>query len=68
MKKINYIDEFTEWEETFTFSHSIKVRFSETDMFGHLNNTVPFVYFEEERIQFFNMFAEKSQCVGGRGS
>jgi acyl-CoA thioester hydrolase len=53
MKQINYIHDFQEWERTFTFSHPIKVRFSETDMFGHLNNTVPFVYFEEARIEFF---------------
>jgi acyl-CoA thioester hydrolase len=53
MKQINYIHDFQEWEKTFTFSHPIKVRFSETDMFGHLNNTVPFVYFEEARIEFF---------------
>ncbi|HEY9576970.1 MAG TPA: thioesterase family protein, partial [Pseudobacillus sp.] len=34
------------------FFHAIKVRFAETDMFGHLNNTVPFIYFEEARIEF----------------
>lgn len=35
------------------FYMTTKVRFSETDMFGHLNNTVPFTYFEEARIEFF---------------
>ncbi|MGC8228675.1 acyl-CoA thioesterase [Pseudobacillus badius] len=52
MKKFSYIHDFKLWEKEFDFFHSIKVRFSETDMFGHLNNTVPFVYFEEARIEF----------------
>ncbi|WP_099352065.1 acyl-CoA thioesterase [Fredinandcohnia onubensis] len=54
MKHITYIDEFETWENTFEFYQTIQVRFSETDMFGHLNNTVPFAYFEEARIQYFN--------------
>ncbi|WP_394137560.1 acyl-CoA thioesterase [Cytobacillus oceanisediminis] len=53
MKKLSYIDDFKKWEEEFIFFHPIKVRFSETDMFGHLNNTVPFTYYEEARIEFF---------------
>ena len=54
MKKIAYIENFEEWDSSFQFSHRIKVRFSETDMFGHMNNTVPFTYFEEARIEYFN--------------
>lgn len=54
MKQITYIEQnFDEWVKTFSFKHEIKVRFSETDMFGHMNNTVPFTYFEEARIEFF---------------
>lgn len=53
MGKIAYIKDMEEWKEEFTFSYSIKVRFSETDMFGHLNNTVPFTYFEQARIEYF---------------
>lgn len=53
MKKTNYIDDIVSWEEEFEFYHEVKVRFSETDMFGHLNNTVPFTYFEMARIDFF---------------
>ncbi len=53
MKKYSYVHNFEEWEQEFTFFHPVKVRFSETDMFGHLNNTVPFVYFEEARMEFF---------------
>ncbi|MDP4171475.1 MAG: thioesterase family protein, partial [Bacillota bacterium] len=40
-------------EEEFHFYHPVKVRFSEIDMFGHLNNTIPFSYFEEARIEYF---------------
>ncbi|ASN07345.1 hypothetical protein CFK40_08595 [Virgibacillus necropolis] len=46
------------WRETFSFSVPIKIRFSETDMFGHVNNVSPFIYFEEARIEFL-----KSQAL-----
>jgi len=54
MKKISYIENFDTWVKEFQFSVPIKVRFSETDMFGHLNNTVPFIYFEQARIEFLH--------------
>jgi acyl-CoA thioester hydrolase len=50
MRKIAYIDNFNEWEKSFNFSITFTVRFSETDAFGHLNNTVPFTYFEDARV------------------
>jgi len=53
LPKINYISDIAQWEKEFQFSSPVKVRFSETDMFGHLNNTVPFTYFELARIEFF---------------
>ncbi|TYS19671.1 acyl-CoA thioesterase [Rossellomorea vietnamensis] len=53
MMRITYIEEMEQWKGQFEFYNKIKVRFSETDMFGHLNNTVPFTYFEEARIEFF---------------
>jgi acyl-CoA thioester hydrolase len=53
MSRVSYIENLAEWEKDFHFYHPIKVRFSETDMFGHLNNTIPFTYFEEARIEFF---------------
>ncbi len=53
MGKMNYITDFAAWEEEFQFYQNIKVRFFETDMFGHLNNSVPFTYFELARIEFF---------------
>ncbi|GGE76322.1 acyl-CoA thioesterase [Priestia taiwanensis] len=53
MSRISYVNQMEEWEQEFSFSIPINVRFSETDMFGHLNNTVMFVYFEEARIEYF---------------
>jgi acyl-CoA thioester hydrolase len=63
MSKMNYVDDFAAWEESFAFSHSVKVRFSETDMFGHLNNTIPFTYFEEARIEFFKSIGFMQEWV-----
>jgi acyl-CoA thioester hydrolase len=50
----SYIENIEKWREEFSFYVPIKVRFSDTDMYGHLNNTVPIVYFEQARIDFFN--------------
>lgn len=63
MSKLDYIDNLYTWEEEFTFFHPVKVRFSETDMFGHLNNTVPFIYFEEARIEFFKSIGFMQEWV-----
>ncbi|MCD5323771.1 MULTISPECIES: acyl-CoA thioesterase [Pontibacillus] len=52
MKRVSYVEDSKKWLEEFTFSIKTKVRFSETDLFGHMNNTVPFTYFEEARIEF----------------
>ncbi|MFC0557858.1 acyl-CoA thioesterase [Halalkalibacter alkalisediminis] len=53
MRVPSYIESVEEWLAEFQFSVPVKVRFSETDAFGHLNNTKAFVYFEEARIEFF---------------
>lgn len=50
--KISYIENLETWAKEFSFSTQVRVRFSETDMYGHLNNTVPFVYFETARIEY----------------
>lgn len=52
MRKISYIDHFEEWKNEFSFYTKIPIRFSETDMFGHVNNVSPFIYFEQARIEF----------------
>lgn len=51
--RASYIANREEWESDFTFSVPVTVRFSETDMYGHVNNTVPIAYFEYARIEFF---------------
>ncbi|WP_153721403.1 acyl-CoA thioesterase [Sporosarcina cascadiensis] len=50
--RANYIEDLQTWESEFSFHTEIPVRFSDTDMFGHLNNTKVFVYFEDARIQY----------------
>lgn len=52
MKRITYIQNLSNWKKGFNFSIDINIRFSETDMFGHVNNVSPFIYFEEARIEF----------------
>jgi len=52
MSRISYIPDFQEWASDFKVYREVQVRFSETDMYGHLNNTVPFTYFEMARIEF----------------
>ncbi|MCG7335423.1 acyl-CoA thioesterase [Sporosarcina sp. ACRSM] len=51
--KQTYIHDLSSWVAGFTYSVPVQVRFSDTDMYGHLNNTVPFVYFEYARIEYF---------------
>lgn len=52
--RASYIDDPVKWASEFEFYVDIKVRFSETDMYGHLNNTVPFTYFEQARIEYLD--------------
>lgn len=52
MKQISYIDDWDTWRKSFSFSITVPVRFSETDMFGHMNNVTAFIYFEQARIEY----------------
>lgn len=52
MDSISYINDLENWKKDFSFHITISVRFSETDMFGHVNNVSTFIYFEEARIEF----------------
>lgn len=52
LRKIAYIENFEQWKEEFEFSINIDIRFSEVDMFGHMNNVATFDYFEEARIKY----------------
>lgn len=60
MRIPNYIENFDKWKEEFNFSIDIKIRFSETDMFGHVNNVSPFIYFEEARIAYLESIQKGS--------
>ncbi|WP_413363003.1 acyl-CoA thioesterase [Lysinibacillus sp. 3P01SB] len=50
--KAKYIEEPQTWASEFSFAVEVQVRFSETDMFGHVNNTVVFTYLEHARIEY----------------
>lgn len=70
MAKPIYIENLVEWRESFKYSYPVTVRFSETDAFGHMNNCISFVYFEEARINFFKetglaeeWFSQKGETI-----
>ena len=44
--------ELEDWMENFNFSTAIKIRFGETDAFGHVNNVSYFTYFEQARLDY----------------
>ncbi|EXX87135.1 thioesterase [Paenibacillus darwinianus] len=58
------------WIAKFRFSTSIRVRYCETDMLGHVNNVSYFMYFEQGRIEYFEnlhlteeLFSDKKVSV-----
>lgn len=65
--KASYIEDITSWEKDFSFYSEVSVRFSETDMYGHLNNTVTFAYFEYARIEFFKHIGLMSDWLNPKG-
>src|SRR4051794_29071387 len=56
------------WVEEFSFSVPVTVRFSETDMYGHLNNTVTFAYFEYARIEYFKHLGHMEEWLDRNGT
>jgi len=52
MKGIAYIKDMETWKNGFSFFTEIDIRFSETDMFGHVNNVSAFIYFEQARTEY----------------
>lgn len=52
MNRFSYIDDLEKWRSEFEFYINVKIRFSETDMLGHLNNVSSFIYFEEARVEY----------------
>ncbi|TVP85835.1 MAG: acyl-CoA thioesterase [Alkalicoccus sp.] len=61
----SYIENMETWEKEFEFFDPVKVRFSETDAFGHVNNTVAFVYYEQARINYFEELGMMKSWVTG---
>lgn len=51
MERIVSPDQST-WLSMFRFNTPIKIRFSETDAFGHVNNISYFIYFEQARVDY----------------
>ncbi|MEG0438491.1 acyl-CoA thioesterase [Solibacillus cecembensis] len=50
--RATYIQDVQQWVAGFNFSTEVQVRFSETDMYGHVNNTKVLTYFEYARIEY----------------
>ncbi|MFJ7826983.1 acyl-CoA thioesterase [Psychrobacillus sp. NPDC096623] len=65
--KANYIEDIALWERDFHFYSEVSVRFSETDMYGHLNNTVTFAYFEYARIEYFKHIQLMNDWLNPKG-
>ena len=65
--KAAYINDLSTWASEFKFSVPVSVRFSETDMYGHLNNTVPFIYFEYARIEFLKHIGLMNDWLNPKG-
>lgn len=65
--RATYIEDASKWASEFEFSVPVSVRFSETDMFGHLNNTVTFTYSEYARIEYFKHLGLMSNPSNSQG-
>lgn len=58
MAKPTYIvPNLEEWQKKFKFFTDIKIRYCETDMSGHVNNTSYVVYFEQARVEYMESIA-----------
>lgn len=65
--RANYITDLEDWEKGFEFHADVSVRFSETDMYGHLNNTKVFTYFEFARIEYLKSLNHMEKWVDSKG-
>lgn len=64
MARAEYIQpSLEEWIGRFYFYVPITVRFSDTDMSGHVNNTRHLVYFEQGRVEYFDQFRFYGQSL-----
>lgn len=65
--RANYIEDVEKWAEEFNFHADVSVRFSETDMYGHLNNTKVFAYFEYARIEYLKHLNHMAKWIDPKG-
>lgn len=65
--RANYIKNLEDWEKGFEFHADVSVRFSETDMYGHLNNTKVFAYFEYARIEYLKSLNRMAKWMDPKG-
>ncbi|ARF16293.1 acyl-CoA thioesterase [Sporosarcina ureae] len=64
----SYIEDLEQWVEGFHFHANVSVRFSETDMYGHLNNTKVFAYFEYARIEYLKHVNLMEKWIDPKGT
>lgn len=67
LMRAKYIEDSALWQQDFNFYSEVSVRFSETDMYGHLNNTVTFAYFEYARIEYFKHIQLMNDWLNPKG-
>lgn len=66
--RASYIQDPEQWVSGFKFSVPVQVRFSETDMYGHLNNTYNFSYFEYARIEYLKHIGLMNDWLDPKGT
>ena len=66
--RATYIKDPSTWVNDFKFFVPVQVRFSETDMYGHLNNTYNFSYFEYARIEYFKHIGFMNDWLNPKGN
>ncbi|MBB6673625.1 acyl-CoA thioesterase [Cohnella nanjingensis] len=54
------------WLQKFNFSTSIKVRYCETDILGHVNNVSYFIYFEQGRVEYLDRLGLRDELFNDR--
>ena len=55
-------------DSRWAFTHRLTVRFSDCDLFGHVNNAVYFTYFEECRVEWWPTLGERPMGATGFGA
>lgn len=56
------------WLKKFKFKTPIRVRFCETDAFGHVNNVSFLIYFEQARVDYIKALNLEEEFLSGKES